>query len=219
MGILQEIRSEDIAPNVRKLIVCMLVDSSFSMLGTKANAVYKGINEFINARRADRFSRDVVDLCIITYGNGIKVLQPFTSVTQAKFSGIKPDGETPMRDGLIAAVNAIEERRKKWESMGTELSKPWLFVLSDGESDQPIDDIASTIKNMCLNGKIKIKCIAIGENGAGGTKTLQKLTPDKIVKEIDELSIVDFFADISRAVAAQSVSTVDIEARGDYDIN
>lgn len=213
MGTLQKVREEDIAPNVKKLIVCLLIDSSLSMLGKKINSANDGIKTFLRSTSENEDARDMVDVCIISYGEGVKIIQPFSNVTQIHFNDIIPSGETPMNDGLKTALHAIKERQKHWENIGTEILKPWLFILSDGESDQNVDDTAKQIKELCLTNQLKIKCIAIGENG--GTRTLRKLTPDKKVLEINEMEISHFFDLVSRKVAGQSVAAVDVDG---YDI-
>ncbi len=220
---LRDITANDIyRGNGPQLIVCILIDASYSMNDpfsdvnikeSKIKVVNDGISAFIESGKKDIYARDALDVCLISYGGDkAEVLQEFTNVQNVKYKGIHPNGKTPLKSAVEFALEKIAQRKEYWSSSGTSTFHPWLIILSDGKSDENIDETAARVQRLYRDHKLKGKCVAIGKDS--DTKDLKKLAPEGRIEEMDAMEITSFFSMLSRSAARLSMSSPDADDYG-----
>src|SRR5208283_2613146 len=111
----------------------LLLDTSGSMEGDKIRQLNEGLNFFKEDILQDDLARKRVDLAIITFGEGVNVVQNFSSVENVPEMQLTAEGLTPMGYALSMAMDLIEQRKNEYKVKGVDYYRPWLFMITDGE--------------------------------------------------------------------------------------
>ena len=199
-----------IVPTAPQVMVCLCVDSSYSMIQEgRMNKVNQGIQQFIDDCLENDYVKDSIDLCIVSFGKTKpEVLQHFDNVSKVHFTPIKPSGGTPLGKAIQLCLDEINKRVEYFNQVGTPLYKPWLIIMSDDESDDDISDVARKIQQMIRNGDLKTKCIDISMKSKK-LSGLKLLSGDGTVDSLDQSGILDFFGLLSRKAAGLSMATAE----------
>jgi uncharacterized protein YegL len=119
----------------------LLLDTSGSMEGDKIRQLNEGLNFFKEDILQDDLARKRVDLAIITFGEGVNVVQNFASVEETPEMNLTAEGLTPMGYALNTAMDLIEQRKNEYKTKGVDYYRPWIFMITDGEpTDMKPDD-------------------------------------------------------------------------------
>lgn len=211
MDDLQPLQENDIKTK-KQAIICFCLDTSYSMQGKKMVALNKAINNLISTNREDPYNSDMLDMAIVTFG-GIKpkVVLPFTNVKDVENQEFKAAGGTHMAEGVQMAIKLITEEQTKFKEMGTTFYHPILYIVSDGKPDDSIDSVASKIKELINNKKLKTFCVAYNndddseQNKKAALETLEELTNEEVITGND-IDIDELFLNLSRSMSEVSRS-------------
>ena len=128
-------------PNQRTPFVLVL-DASYSM-GQKTSsgaipiqALNAGIQELERCLKADPIALTRVQLAIVCVGgpnNSADVLMDWTDCSNFEAFPMSANGNTPLAEGLLCALRLIEDGKAQLRASGVSYTKPWLYVISDGE--------------------------------------------------------------------------------------
>ncbi len=201
------LKAEDFANNTAsRIVVSIVIDSSYSMIGEKLKAVNDGISRFIGDCKSDPFARNSVDLNIIACGSGKpKEIQPFANVKDVKFTPLKAGISTPLGASVKLALKNIAAQREKYGEYGISSYNPWLIIMSDGKSTDSVDEAAEEVKSLVKSHKLKVCCINMNTSDKESAEDLIKFSPDGKAGTIDTMDIKNFFFNLSRS--ATEVST------------
>lgn len=211
MDDLQPLQENDIKTK-KQAIICFCLDTSYSMQGKKITALNKAINNLISTNREDPYNSDMLDMAIVIFG-GIKpkVILPFANVKDVENQKFKAAGGTHMAEGIEMAIELITEEQTKFKEMGTTFYHPILYIMSDGKPDDSIDSVASKIKELINNKKLKTFCVAYNndddseQNKKAALETLEKLTNEEVITSND-IDIDELFLNLSRSMSEVSRS-------------
>ena len=195
-----------------RIMIAICVDSSQSMQAS-VEQINKGILTFLDRLAANNTARNAAELCVVSFGNEIKDVCEFGSVTDAiqtlkRQGGIKARGsDTRMADGILHTLALIDQRTEDFTSIGVSYYKPWLLIISDGDASDPpkIQEKAEIeVRKRLRDGRIRTKCLSMGE----GSSSLKNYTDDGEVSKLEDLGVVDFFEMLSRSVSEYSRSSM-----------
>lgn len=219
MGIMGDIERQDsdlIGNPSDRARICLCVDTSGSMKTeylrqgqSKISLVNHALQRFLDDIRHDPQALSIADICIVTYGGKVAVPQPFKGAGSISLPVLSADGITLLGAGVKLALSKIDERELRYEEYGYAAYKPWLIIISDGESKDSIDEAAAETRKRQLRGDLRVICIALNDGEA--RNSLTKFTIDE-VKTIDALDMENFFGLLSRKISG--LSTL---AHGDED--
>jgi len=103
------------APEAKKLPVILLLDVSGSMSGAKIDSLYDSTIDMIETFAAAQAKEQVIDVAIITFGNGVDLHTRYTPVKDLQTKGIskfKASGMTPMGTALRMAKDMIDDKNE-----------------------------------------------------------------------------------------------------------
>ena len=199
------------APNEAHLACVLLLDTSGSMYGEPIESLNKALREFKQKVSMDEMAKKRVDIAIVEFNSSARLVQDFTPISQMEPITLEADGVTAMGEGINLAIDIIKERNRFYNSLGTPVFKPWIFMITDG---LPTDDISEAARRIAeeeskgSGGKLKFFALGVSD--------YDKDTLFKLTKRVMELSDTDFagiFDWMSESMVAISVSRVGEEVR------
>ncbi len=116
-------------PEGRGLPVFLLLDVSGSMAGQKIGTVNVALKEMIESFRNIENPKGVVELCIITFGDGkAEVLRSLSKIGPDDVYTLNASGNTPMGMSFDQVVGMIED----YNIVSSRSYAPTIVLISDG---------------------------------------------------------------------------------------
>ncbi len=143
----------DLRNNVSQRTPCVLVlDHSSSMDATTKNGrsrideLNAGLHAFVNELRKDDVAESRVQIAIVSVGGDqAELMLDWTDADEFEPFELRTSGSTPLGEGIIIALDCIEEQKKILREHGIGYTRPWMFILTDGEPT----DAAGVWKQAC----------------------------------------------------------------------
>lgn len=145
-----------------KIPLCLCIDSSASTYEFKG-FIERYLSFFFHALKSEELA-DLCEICIITYGNSVKVFVPFVSVYKIPKLRLEIGGTSPLSNALELAFETIEAKLNQYEQQSELYSEPLLIILTDGESTDEISSFNQQLFNLNLKQKTLILPILFGSN-------------------------------------------------------
>lgn len=200
-------------PNQRTLCVLVL-DASGSMdtrTGsgkTRIEELNDGINLLHKELIEDPVASDRVVLSIVTVGgvnSGANVLMDWTDVKEFMPFKIASGGTTPLGEGVIKALELVENGKKRLKSDGIGYLRPWIMIITDGE---PTDSESTWQQAMreTKEAESKNKCLIFPIAVDGGNISKLSELSNSPVKQMSAVKFGDLFQWLSASLSAASSS-------------
>lgn len=116
------------------LACALLLDVSGSMFGERIGSLNQALRRFKEQVCSDSISRQRVDIALVTFATDVEVISDFVPVTHMPTPALQAGGRTDMAKGIQTAINLVKNRTNMYHSLGTPCHKPWIFMITDGES-------------------------------------------------------------------------------------
>ena len=191
------------------LACALLLDTSGSMQGKPIESLIEGINRFKNSVLKDPIARKRVDVALITFASEVNVISDFKPIDQMPTPQLKAFGYTYMAEGIQKAIDLVKERTKMYQALGTPCHKPWIFMITDGESTSTKIDMKMAAERIKLeeekgtNGKLSFWVLGINNYNADA---MFELTPR--VMELRDENFEGIFDWLSESMSTISQSHV-----------
>ena len=203
------LRLEDLVNNpTTRVPICLCLDTSGSMDGNPITELNKGVNLFYDAIRHDETAMYSAEICIITFGDTVKLIEDFANIErQTNIPWLTADGRTPMGEAVNMALDCLEKRKEEYKDKGVDYFQPWLVLMTDGEPNgdaQELNRAISRTQNLINTKKLTIFPIGIGD--AADMNVLSKFSPKRSPLKLKEMRFCEFFAWLSQSVTRTSQS-------------
>ena len=97
-------------PNTR-VPICIALDTSGSMVGTKIAELNRGVNIFLESILEDEITKYSADIAILTFGGSVETVLDFGDVEDIKLPFFMAGGGTPMGEAALQALDMLEDRK------------------------------------------------------------------------------------------------------------
>lgn len=148
------------ASKPKPLPVLLLLDVSGSMQGKKIFCLNRAVDEMISALANDVKLESEILVSIITFGQEVKFVCPFTPAAELEVNSFTALGGTPLGVALQMAKALIEDR----DSVPSRSYRPTVVLVSDGQPtdkwEQPLNDFISSGRSQ----KCDRMAMAIGDD-------------------------------------------------------
>lgn len=119
-------------PDRPQAACALLLDTSQSMEGTRLDALRDGLAAYRGFLADDEEARQIVETCVITFGDSADVVHPFSSVDDMPEVTLRAAGATSMGAAIDLGIQQIEDRKQYYKEQGIDYYRPFLVLITDG---------------------------------------------------------------------------------------
>ena len=184
----------------------LVLDCSGSMAGEPIEQLNQGLQLLEQELKQDVIAAKRVRLLVVQYG-GMDVAEAVGDWHDAMdFSAprLLANGTTPTGKAVDLALARIEEEKQGFRQAGVAYTRPWLFLMSDG---QPTDDwraAAQRCREAELANKVAVFPIAVGAGARSDALGEFSARGDAGVKRLDGLKFQELFLWLSASMKVVS---------------
>ena len=169
-----------------------------------------GIEDYKRSVEEDPLASLRVETAIVTFDSRVTVLQDFATVDRLAQSRLKASGETSMAKGIDEALDLLERRKRAYRESGTAYYRPWLVLITDGEStDSPEEMSAAADRVGRAEADRRLALFCVGVEGAD-MQELDRLAPGGAMA-LKDYEFREFFKWLSASLSTVSSSRIDDE--------
>ncbi|MFI3230085.1 MAG: VWA domain-containing protein [bacterium] len=185
----------------KALPVVLLLDVSGSMSGDKINCLYDATINMIESFANQILKETIINVSIITFGAGVAIHTPYTSVSLLRSNGItrfNADGMTPLGGALKLCKNMLEDK----DETPSNIYRPAIVLVSDGQpNDSGWEQRLEEFINSGRSSKCQRYALAIGADV--DREMLKKFSSDEslLFEATEANDIVDSFEKITMSVS------------------
>jgi uncharacterized protein YegL len=203
----------DLKNNPNQRTPCVLVlDASTSMASkhssgsTPIEELNRGLKTFIETLQEDTTALTRVQVAIVVVGgprNEASLFLDWTDATELQPFKITAGGNTPLAEGMTIAI--IEDLKTQLKENGISYTRPWVFVISDGEPTSPDDKWKKSVSD-CAQAREKNNALiySVAVEGANLSK-LQEISGAP-PRQLAGLNFKEFFVWVTGSLSAASRS-------------
>jgi uncharacterized protein YegL len=123
----------EVTENTEPRCLCLLLlDTSRSMEGAPIAALEQGLQVFREQLLQIPRARKCVEVSIVTFGDGVEILQDFSTAELFRPPVLHARGETPLGAGILFGLDHLEAREAWCQFNEVPYSRPWVFLITDG---------------------------------------------------------------------------------------
>lgn len=188
--------------------VVLLLDCSGSMNErqegeTRIDALNSGLHTFKDALQADPLARKRIEIATVTFGGEVRST-PFVQADAFTPAVLEAQGQTPMNDAVLTAVQLLRDRKTLYREAGVSSYKPWLLLITDGQSTQDLGAAAAAITELETRGSAAFFSVMVG---GASTDELRALNPRRDPLKLHGLSYRELFTWLSSSLSSVSRSS------------
>lgn len=187
----------------------ILTDCSGGMAGAPIAELNQGFVEFGKALQADSLAQGRVDVCVMSFADGVKTELGFRSAEDYQAPTLTAGGLTAFNEAVNTALDQLEARKEEYRQLGTTYNRPWLFVLTDGyPTDDHLEaDTRDRLQNYISNKKVNYIPMGIGSANIPHLQSYYpESAPQKAVLKATQNNFKDAFLWLSASVVTTSKS-------------
>ena len=130
-----------------------------------------------------------------------EMLMDWTDANHFSAFNLKEGGNTPLAEGLELGLDLIENAKANLKTNGISYTRPWMFVMSDGEPTSNIKDwerVSEACKEAIKDKKVMIFPIAVDSSSDGKLNDIS----DKPCLKMEVTKFNEFFVWLSDSLSA-----------------
>lgn len=203
---------EVVNPEQPHLATVLLLDVSGSMAeNNKIGQLRDGLRDFKKDLLDDDLARKRVDLAVVTFGNTVRLVQDFSSVETFEPPNLQANGDTPMGQAILQALEMVEERKGEYKNQGIDYYRPWVFLLTDGEPTDMIpgyDDMWNDVVSKIHEGEAgrHFLFFAVGVEPASMDLLSELAPPERPPVRLKARKFKEMFEWLSKSLGGSGVS-------------
>lgn len=175
------LRSAIARPMATRIPIVLLVDVSESMntvIQTRQGRIKPRIEQVND--HLSKFSKksaplpdgrspeSMVELAVVTFGEEVNIIQPFTLFEHWTPPTLSASGKAPLKDGLIRAADVGVDQEEQYRDRGIQFQAPQLFLISDGEHIDIEKKDGRVVRDLLETGIEKRRISSFVRIGVGG---------------------------------------------------
>lgn len=186
----------------------LLLDCSGSMAGAPIQALNDGLKVLEAELKADVIAAKRVRLLVVLFGSVDEVQIPLAWQDAMDFVAptLEANGTTPTGQAVDVALARIEEEKLGFKQAGVAYTRPWLFLMSDGQPTDMWQEAAERCRQAEAANKVAVFPIAVGAGAKAETLGQFSNKGANAVKRLDGLKFQELFLWLSASMKVVSQS-------------
>lgn len=119
-------------PDRPQAACALLLDTSQSMEGARLDSLRQGLASYREFLSEDDEAQQIVETCVITFGDSAEVVHPFSGVADMPEIDLRAAGATAMGAALDLGIQQVEDRKQYYKEQGIDYYRPFLVIITDG---------------------------------------------------------------------------------------
>lgn len=186
----------------------LVLDSSGSMDGSPIDELNRGIKLLEEELKKDVISAKRVRLLIIQLGgmDQCQIIQDWCDAMDFSAPRLEASGTTPLGQAVTLALQEIEAEKQRFKAAGIAYTRPWLFLMSDGDPTDQWQQAAQNCRD--AEAKHRVAVFPIMVDGASA-EVMGSFSNNGIngVKMLDGIKFKELFLWLSASMQVVSQST------------
>ncbi len=186
----------------------LVLDCSGSMGGMPIGQLNEGLKILEEELKGDVIASKRVRLLVVQFGGMDAVESIGDWVDAMEFSApvLTAMGTTPTGQAVDFALAKIEEQKAGFKQAGIAYTRPWLFLMSDGQPTDNWQDAAARCRQAELANKVAVFPIAVGGSAHSDALAQFSSRGEAGVKNLDGLKFQELFMWLSASMKVVSQS-------------
>lgn len=184
----------------------LVLDCSGSMVGAPMAQLNEGLRVLEQELKNDAIASKRVRLLLVEYGgmDNAQVVGDWQDAMDFSAPTLEASGTTPTGQAVDLALAKIEEEKQNFKSAGVAYTRPWMFLMSDG---QPTDDwqgAADRCRGAEQANKVAVFPLAVGSGANADGLGQFSSKGAAAVKKLDGLKFQELFLWLSASMKVVS---------------
>lgn len=186
----------------------LVLDCSGSMAGEPMNQLNQGLKLLEAELKADAIAAKRVRLLVVKFGgmDHVEALGDWFDAMEFMAPTLDAMGTTPTGQAVDFALAKIEEQKLGFKQAGVAYTRPWLFLMSDGQPTDQWQAAADRCRQAELANKVAVFPIAVGGGAIGDALGQFSSRGEAAVKRLDGLKFQELFLWLSASMKVVSQS-------------
>jgi len=186
----------------------LVLDCSGSMAGEAIDQLNEGLRVLEKELKSDAIASKRVRLLLVEFGGMDQVNVPFDWQDAMDFtaSTLEANGTTPTGQAVDVALQKIEEEKLGFKSAGVAYTRPWLFLMSDGQPTDNFQAAADRCRQAEAANKVAVFPIAVGSAADAAVLGQFSNKGEAAVKRLQGLKFQELFLWLSASMKVVSQS-------------
>jgi uncharacterized protein YegL len=186
----------------------LVLDCSGSMQGEAMDQLNDGLRLLEQELKADAIAAKRVRVLVVLFGGMDAVEMPFAWQDAMDFTAplLEANGTTPTGQAVDVALAKIEEEKLGFRAAGVAYTRPWLFLMSDGQPTDEYEGAAERCRQAEAANKVAVFPIAVGGQALPATLGKFSSKGETAVKRLDGLKFRELFLWLSASMKVVSQS-------------
>ena len=185
------------------LACVVLVDTSGSMHGYERQLT-DAIIQMKEAIENDDTARGRVEVCLVTYDDDVREESPFGAISRMAIPSISCAGMTSTHAAIDFALKRVAERKSEYQQNHVTYNQPWIWLLTDGESNDRDNGSFEALLEAQQNSKCVFFGVAVGDEA--NEQELARMHKNGLVLRVEKDNFASVFQFISQSVSGASAS-------------
>lgn len=187
----------------------LVLDTSGSMAGSPIAQLNHGLQLLEQELKDDAIAAKRVRVLVIQFGgyDEASVVADWQDAMEFTAPTLEANGTTPAGQAVDLALTCIEDEKQRFRQAGVAYTRPWMFLMSDGEPTDEWEGAAERCRNAEAANKVAVFPLAVGQGAVVDTLAQFSNKGMAAVKRLDGLRFKELFLWLSASMKVVSQST------------
>jgi uncharacterized protein YegL len=186
----------------------LVLDCSGSMNGEPIEQLNQGLRVLEQELKSDAIAAKRVRLLVVRFGgmDSVEAIGDWLDAMEFNAPTLDANGTTPTGQAVDFALARIEEQKLGFRHAGVAYTRPWLFLMSDGQPTDQWQAAAERCRQAELANKVAVFPIAVGDSTQGDALGQFSSKGEAAVKRLSGLKFQELFLWLSASMKVVSQS-------------
>ena len=186
----------------------LVLDCSGSMAGEPIKHLNRGLQLLEEELKGDAIAAKRVRVLVVQYGGHDTAEAAGDWLDAMDFTApqLQANGTTPTGRAVDVALAKIEEEKQRFKQAGVAYTRPWMFLMSDGQPTDAWEGAAQRCRQAEQSNKVAVFPIAVGAGADTAALGQFSSRGEAAVKRLDGLRFQELFLWLSASIKVVSQS-------------